>query len=92
MLLDYSHTYPSSNICYHARNMKLHVESDAAHLVMPVYRSWITRHYYFIDHQTNPTNPSDVKPNGPIITKYKTLRHLVGYAAEADIGGRFIHG
>ena len=37
MLIDYAHAYPNAKISYHARYMILHVESDAAHLVIPVY-------------------------------------------------------
>ena len=48
--------------------MILYVQYDAAYLFIPVARSRIAGHYNLIDHPTNATNPSDVNPNGPILT------------------------
>ena len=33
MLMDYAHTYPNATICYHASDMCLHIDYDAAYLV-----------------------------------------------------------
>lgn len=33
--LDYVSTHPKTMICYHASNMVLNVDSDAAYLVLP---------------------------------------------------------
>ena len=38
-LLDYVSTYPNVTIRYHASNIKFHIDSDAAYLVMPKARS-----------------------------------------------------
>ena len=35
MLMDYANTYPSATIRYKASDMQLHVDSDAAYLVLP---------------------------------------------------------
>ena len=34
-LMDYAHTYPSATIHYHASDIHLHIDSDAAYLVLP---------------------------------------------------------
>jgi hypothetical protein len=44
-LLDYAATYPSAVIRYHASQMILHVDTDAAYLVLPKARSRIAGHY-----------------------------------------------
>ena len=60
--------------------MILHVESDAAYLFMLDDCSRIAGNYYLINHPTNTTNPSGVKPNGLILIKCNTLQHAVGFA------------
>ena len=72
--------------------MILHVKSDAAYSVMPGALSPINGNYYLRDHTTNPTNPSYVKTNRLILTKYKTLWHAFGSTAESKTGGIFIDG
>ena len=71
--------------------MTLNVESDAAYLFMPVACSCIYGNYCLSDHPTNPTNPSYVNPNGPILTKFKTLLHVVRSKSEAETRGLFIN-
>ena len=44
--LDYAATYPNAIIRYHARKMVLHIESDAAYLVMLEARSVYAGHFY----------------------------------------------
>ena len=39
MLMDYAHTYPNSVIRYHTSNMRLHIDSDAAYLIIPNARN-----------------------------------------------------
>ncbi len=41
MLLDYLNTYPNAKVRFYASNMKLHIDSDAAHLVAPQAKSRI---------------------------------------------------
>ena len=47
--LDYSATYPNAIIRYHASKMVLHIDSDAAYLVMTEYRSVYAGHFYLSD-------------------------------------------
>ena len=68
MLLDYAATYPNVIIWYRTSNMVLHVDSDAAYLIMPEARSCYAGIFYLSDW----TSPEPVKPspkqNGPIHT------------------------
>ena len=90
MMLGYAQTYPNAKICYHTSNIILDFESYAAYLVMTGYCSRIYGHYYLSDHLNNPTNPSDVNPNGPILNQCNTIQHVVSSAAEDETGGIFV--
>ena len=92
MLINYAHTYPNAKTRYHTIIMILHVEADAAYLVMSGAHSCISGKYYLSYYPPNPFNPSYVKPNGTILNKCKTLRYVVVSAEEADTGGIFING
>jgi hypothetical protein len=46
MLLDYACTYTNAKIRYYTSDMVLHVDSDAAYLVLPNAKSRIAGHYY----------------------------------------------
>jgi hypothetical protein len=89
MLLDYACTYPNAKIRYYASDMVLHVDSDAAYLVLPNAKSRIAGHYYL--SATPPKPPLKPSPplNGPILTECRTLRNVVASAAEAETGGLF---
>ena len=45
-LLDYLSTHPNANICFHASEMKLFIEGDAAYLVAPQEKSRIASYFY----------------------------------------------
>ena len=49
MLIDYADTYPNNIIKYHADNMVLHVDSDAAYLIMTKERSFYAGNVYLCD-------------------------------------------
>ena len=72
MLMDYFHTYPCATIRYHASDMQLHVDSDAAYIVLPKARSRGVGNFYLSSHTmsgvTTPTPPN----NGPILTECVT--------------------
>ena len=90
MLMDYLWTYPNAKIRYTKSDMILHVDSDAAYLVMPKARSHIAGHFYL---GSNPPRPPAIPPskttNGPILTVCKRLRNVVSSAAEAETGAAF---
>ena len=92
MLLDYAATYPCAKLRYHASDMILHVDSDAAYLVLPNAHSRIAGHYFLSSKPPLPPAPPQPAPNAPILTECKYLKHVVASAAEAETGGLFYNG
>ena len=45
-LLDYLHTHPDAVIQFHANDMILYIESDAAYLILPQARNRIVSIFY----------------------------------------------
>ena len=84
-LLQYAATFPDSILRFHASDMIMNVDSDAAYLVMPKARSRIAGYYYFSD-------ANGTYLNAPFLIICKTLKHVVSSAAEAETGGLFING
>ena len=90
MLMDYANTYPNAKIRYYASGMILHIDSDAAYLVMKNARSRIAGHYFLGDLPPRPPAlPNPASTNGPIHTVCRRLRNVVSSAAEAETGGVF---
>ena len=89
MLMDYLHTHPNAKIRYHASDMQLYIDSDAAYLVAPKAKSRIAG-YFYLSNNFNPTtmhpNP---KLNAPIHIECNLLKHVVSSAAEAEISAIF---
>ena len=82
MLMDYAHTYPDAKIRYHASNMQLYIDSDAAYLVLPKARSRGARHFYFSNKLQNTTQIPTPTPNGPILTECVILKNVISSVAE----------
>ena len=61
MLLDYLSTYPQAKLRFYAENMKLHIESDAAYLILPGAKSRIAG-YFYLHAPPHPTKsyPKDI--------------------------------
>ena len=85
-VLDYVATHPSPFLRYHASNMVLHCDSDAAYLVAPQSKSRVAGFYHLSSFRTK-SNPPPL--NGGIHVECKTLRHVVSSAAEAEVAGLF---
>ena len=83
MLMDYAHIYPNAGIRYHASNIRLHIDSDVAYLVMPKARSHEAGYLYLSNNSTGSNIPW-VKPNGSILTQFTTIKHVMTSAAEAE--------
>ena len=83
-LMDYVHTHPNTFVRFYASDMVLHVDSDAAYLVLPKARSRIAGYYYLSSHPNITKHPT---LNGPVLVECKTLRHVVSSAAEAEVSG-----
>ena len=56
-LMDYCATYPSVTVRFHASDMILHVDSDAAYLVAPGVKSRIAGHFYLSNAAGTMENP-----------------------------------
>ena len=83
-LMDYAATYLTTTVRYHASNMQLHVDTDAAYLIAPKAKSRIASYYHFPKRQISTTQQL---PNGAVLVECKTLKHVVASAAEAEIAG-----
>ena len=79
--MDYLNTYPDVKICFYESDMQLHIDLDAAYLVLPNARSRIAGYFQF------PSIHTDV--NGAILVECKGLKHVVSSAAEAEMSGIF---
>ncbi len=84
-LLHYAATFPDAVIQINASDMIMHVDSDAAYLVLPNAKSRIAGYYYFSDKD-------GTYINAPFHIVCKTLKNVVSSAAEAETGGLFING
>ena len=82
-LLDYAATYPEAVVRFHASDMLLYVDSNAAYLVLPKARSRLAGYFTLLDK--HPATPY----NGAIIVECKTIRQVVTSAAEAETHGVF---
>ena len=60
--MDYASTHPNATIRYHASNMILMIDTDAAYRVLPEACRCITSHYYFtnwmLDYYKGTPNPN----------------------------------
>ena len=83
--MDYLHTYSNASIRYHKSDMLLHIDSDAAYLVLPKARSRVAGYFQL----TNRHDTNKYFTNGAVLIECKGLRHVVASSAEAEIGGIF---
>ena len=67
MRMYYAHTYPNATIRYHASDMCLHIDSDAAYLVQNQACSRVAGYFYLSDKITVDTSTPNPTPNGPIL-------------------------
>ena len=87
-LLDYATTYPDTTIRYHASDMILYGESDAAYLVQPNAKSRLAG-YFYLSNKQHPNITSDPTPNGPLLIECKTIKNVVASSAEAETSALF---
>ena len=66
--------------------MVLHIDSNAAYLVLLKTKSHIARYYFLSDH---PNKNTKLSPNGAILVECKALHYIVSSSAEAEIAGIF---
>ena len=68
MSKDYTNTYPNAYIWYYANYMVLHIDSNAAYLVVPMTRRRIIGYYHL---SNNPKFCQTPVRNGPVLVQYK---------------------
>ena len=90
-LLDFLATYPNAVIRYHASDMILHVDSDAAYLILQGAKSRIAGFFYLSDKMPPPPMIPNPQLNGPILVECKLLRHVVASSAEVETAGLFFN-
>ena len=83
MLMYYAATQPESVIPFHASDMCLHIDRDAAYLVQPKSRNRAAGHYYLKENQPPDNIRPNPYPNCPILTKCQTIRTVMASDAEA---------
>ena len=84
----YLHTYPNTKLRFYAGDMQLHIESDAAYLVIPGARSWAAGHFY-LSAASTPNKTYKGRFNAPIHTECHTIKNVVSSAAEAECAALF---
>ena len=84
MLLDYVATYQILKIRFHACDMHLKVNSDAAYLVQPQARSRYAGFFYL-----GSTQPTHYILNGAVLITCKTIGSVRASAAEVKTTGIF---
>ena len=84
--MDYAATYPQVYVRFHASDMILAVDSDAAYLVMPNAKSRIAGYFQLNDHPDRIQHP-DI--NGAILVECKALRNVMSSVAETETAGVF---
>ena len=86
-LMDYLNSHPDAVVQFHASDMILYIESDAAYLVLPKAISCVTS-IFCLSNTTAGRHPL----NGAIQVIWKTLQNVVSSVAKAETGGIFIGG
>ena len=85
-LIDYAAAHSSAKIRYYTSIMVLHVDSDAAYLVLPQVRSRGAGHFYISSNPTSTNIIQSPRDNVPILTELVTLKNGMSSAAEAEAG------
>ena len=87
MLMDYLHYHPNAVLRFHASDMVLQVESDAAYLVLPHAHSRAAAWYIL---GNDPTTTPTPMTNSPVHVMCNTIKNVMASAAEAETGGLFL--
>lgn len=88
-LLDYVATHPLAILRFHASDMVLNLDSDAAYLVQPQARSRGAGYFYLSDIPPQPPAQPNPTHNAPILVDCHTIRQVMASAAEAETNTAF---
>ena len=89
-LLDYAATYPNPKLRFYASDMILHVDSDAAYLVLPNAKSRYAGYFYLSDMPPAHGDPNP-KLNAPIHINCRIFRNTLSSSSECETGGVFFN-
>ena len=88
---NYAATHPDAEIKYHDSDMCLHAHSDASYLSALKTQSRGSGFFFLSDSPTKNT-PTNTKINGAIHIVSKTMKNVMGSAADAEIGSAYMTG
>ena len=86
--MDYFHTFPNAKLRFYAGDMQLHIESDAAYLVLPGARRRVAGHFY-LSASATPNKAYRGRFNAPIHTECRIIKSVVSSAAEVECAALF---
>ena len=66
--MDYVATYPSTTISYHASDIRIYFDSEAAYLILPNARNCGASYFYLSHNPSGKWIPSP-KYNGPVLVE-----------------------
>ena len=84
ILMDYSSTHPHATIRYHTGDMCLHIDSDAAYLVLPNARSRGVGYLFLSSSPSTTETTPTPQPNGTILTECTTIKRVVSSATKEE--------
>ena len=88
-LLSFVQHHKNTKNRFYASDMCLHIDSDAAYLVMPGARSRFAGYHYLSKYPQLPLASPSIPLNGAVLIECRTIRHVVASAAEAETAGLF---
>lgn len=88
-LLDYANTYKNVFLQFYASNMQLHVDTNAAFLLLPKAQSRIAGYFSLLCIKNSTKN--HYVDNGPLLIKCKSLCLVITSAVESETHGGFIN-
>ena len=86
--MDYVATCPDVYVVFCACDVVLHIDSDAACLLMPKAKSYMSGYYHLSDHPDKKFPP---ELNDTILVTCNTVRHVVTSSAESETACIFIN-
>ena len=89
-LLNYAATHPDAIVRFHASDMVLYIDADAAYLNEPKARSTAGAYFYLSDDPTKHSPTHKPTHNGPIHILCSQIGPVVASASEAETGAAFM--
>ena len=80
--MNYLHDHSDGGLRFHASNIILQLEVDAAYLVLPKARSRVAAWFVLGNDPTTHPHPMD---DSPIHIMYTTIKNVMSSAVEADL-------